>query len=118
RARVLQQAGRHKHPTAGCLDSQSVKTTELGGERGYDNGKNVKGRKPHVLVDTLGLLLTVLVTAASVSDSAGARLLFARLGGACKKLRLFWVDGAYRGQLVDWVSQHMRFVLRVTLRPD
>jgi len=118
RAQVRQQTGRHKHPTAGCLDSQSVKTTELGGERGYDNGKNVKGRQRRVLVDTLGLLLTVLVPAASVSDPAGARLLFARLGGACKKLRLLWVDGAYRGQLVDWVSQHMRFGLRVTLRPE
>ena len=118
RAPVRQQAGRHKPPTAGCLDSQSVKTTELGGERGYDKGKNVKGRKRHVLVDTLGLLLVVLVTAASVSDPAGARLLCARLGGACKKLRLLWVDGTYRGQRVEWGSHHMRFVLRVTVRPE
>src|SRR5262245_31748614 len=58
-------------------------------------------------------LAAVLVTAASVSDPAGARLLLARLSGACKKLRLLWVDGTYRGQLVEWVSQHMRFVLRV-----
>ena len=69
-------------------------------------------------MDTLGLLLAIVVTAASVSDPAGARLLFARLGGACKKVRLSGVDGAYRGQLLAWVSQHRCCVLRVTLRPE
>jgi putative transposase len=116
RAQVRRQAGRHKHPTAGALDSQSVPTTQVGGIRGYDAGKNVKGRKRHLLVDTLGLVLAVVVTAACVSDPAGARLLFKRLGGACKKLRRVWVDGTYRGELLLWVMTHLWFVLEPVLR--
>jgi putative transposase len=118
RAMVRRKTGRHKHATAGCADSQSVKTTAIAGIRGYDSGKQVKGRKRHLLVDTLGLLLAVVVTAASVQDRDGAKLLFQRLGGACKKLRLVWVDGGYRGQLLDWVLVHCHFRLQLVLRAD
>ncbi|GAC1650326.1 MAG: IS5-like element ISMac15 family transposase [Ktedonobacteraceae bacterium] len=118
RAQVRERAGRHKHPTAGALDSQSVKTTPLPGERGYDAGKKVKRHKPHILVDTLGLLMAVIVTSAALSDPAGAKRLFKRLGGACKKLRRIWVDGTYRGQLVEWALLHCRFVLQPVLRCD
>lgn len=118
RAQVRQQEGRHKHPTGGCLDAQSVKTTQIPGERGYDKGKNVKGRKRHILVDTLGLLLVAIVTAASVSDPQGARQLFRRLRGSCKKLRKVWVDGSYRGALQDWVAEHLRIILQPVLRPQ
>ena len=117
RAHVLKQAGRHKHPTAGCLDSQSVKMTQVPGLRGFDAGKLVKGRKRHILVDTMGLLLVVIVTAGSVQDRDGARLLFKQLRGGCKKLRKVWVDGGYRGELIDWAWEQLRLVLKPVLRP-
>jgi len=109
---------RHKHPTAASLDSQSVKSTHIKGQRGFDSGKKIKGRKRHLLVDTLGLLLSVRVTRADVSDPAGARLLLKQRNGACKKLRLVWVDGAYRGKLCDWVTQRFKFRLQPVLRNE
>jgi putative transposase len=119
RADVRRQAGRHKQPTAGCLDSQSVKSTAIPGVRGYDKAKNVMGRKRHLLVDTLGLLLVVLVTTACVQDREAAKQLLRRLTGACKKLRLIWVDGGYRGPaLAHWVTAHCRIRLQGVLRSD
>jgi len=116
RAQVRRKTGKHKHPTAGCLDSQSVKSTHIKGKRGFDNGRKIKGRKRHLLVDTLGLMMAVLVTTADVSDPAGARFLLLWLSGACKKLRLIWVDGTYRGTLLDGVNAHFQFRLQPVLQ--
>ena len=97
-----------------------MKTTEVGGaERGFDNGKKVKGRKRHVLVDTRGLLLIVVVTAASLSDQAGARKIFKHMRGTCKKLRKVWVDGTYRGaEWTSWVKEQYNIVLESVTRAE
>jgi putative transposase len=87
------------------------------GPRGFDAGKLINGRKRHILVDTLGLLLVVVVTVASVQDRDGARLLLRQLPGHCKKLRKIWVDGGYSGRLVAWVAERFKFCLTVVLRP-
>ena len=117
RARTREKEGRHKHPTAGSMDSQSVKSSFMPGKRGYDAGKKINGRKRHALVDTIGLLFGLIVTEASTSDPAGARLLLSKLSGSCKCLRKIWVDGTYRGQLLDWVTQHFRFRLEAVMPP-
>ncbi|WP_435809706.1 transposase [Streptosporangium canum] len=105
RLRVL--AGRGGLPTAGCLDSQSVKAAETVGAAtcGYDAGKKVKGQKRHVVVNTLGLLLCVIVTTASVQDRDGAPPLLALLRERFSIIRLVWADGGYAGQLPRWSHQ-------------
>lgn len=116
RAEVRKKRKRHKHATGGSIDSQSVKGTLVPGLRGYDANKKVKGRKRHLLVDTLGLIMTAKVTTADIQDRDGARLLLKRLPGTAKCLRKIWVDAAYRGKLVDWVASRFKFKLEVVVK--
>lgn len=101
----------------GGLFGQPVKGTATPGVRGFDTGKKVNRRKRHVLVDTLGLLLAVVVTTADLQDRDGARLLLKGLPSCCKKLRKIWVDGGYAGQLVAWALEQFKICLDVVLRP-
>ena len=110
RDRVRAAAGRPAAPTAAIIDSQSVKGSEMIGRarRGYDAGKKINGTKRHLAVDVLGLLLAVLVTAASVQDRDAARPLLWNLRRAFPSVKLAWADGGYAGKLVTWAASKLK----------
>lgn len=105
RVLVRKANAKRSRPTAAILDSQSVKSDGHGGPVGYDAGKQIKGRKRHLLVDTLGLVLGVTVTPANTTERDGAQLLLGRVLGWFTWLRILWVDGGYTGQtFAQWVK--------------
>lgn len=120
RGRLRVAMGRRELPTACSIDSQSVKAADTVGaaSRGFDGGKKINGRKRHIAVDTLGLLLAVVVTAASVQDRDGACPLLAMLRERFSTIILVWADGGYAGRLVSWAAGVLRLSVTVVKRSD
>jgi transposase len=113
REQAREAMGRTPRPTASIIDSQSVKTTEMGGPRGYDGGKKINGRKRHLVVDTQGLLLKAKVLPADQHDRPAAELVLAGLDRLFPEVRLLWADTAYRG-LAGWLGEQLGWALEIT----
>ncbi|QGJ70853.1 DDE transposase [Planctomycetales bacterium 10988] len=117
RAKIRTKEERSAKPSAAILDSQSVKTTEAGGPRGYDAGKKINGRKRHLLVDTLGLVLAIVVHSAGLQDQEGARLVLQKAKRDVPRLRVIFADGAYaRSGLPAWVRNTFHWTLEIVKR--
>jgi transposase len=120
RGRLRVASGRAELPTAGVVDSQSVKAADTVGaaSRGYDAGKKINGRKRHIVVDSLGLLLVVVVTAASMQDRDAAFRLLAAVRERFSTISLVWADGGYAGRLVNWAKSVLTLTVQIIKRND
>ena len=117
RAKVRKAVGKKPTPTAAIVDSQSIRTAEGGEKRGYDAGKKITGRKRHIAVDTLGLLLAIVVHPADWQDQHGAWWVMEKLDAKFRRLKVIFGDAYGRNSLPDWVEGTFGWVLQTVLRP-
>lgn len=122
RARVRVGAGRNPDPSAAVLDAQSIKSSEGGEARGFDMGKKTTGRKRHLVVDTLGLMLVVMVTSAAVQDRQGGRAILELLAARFPSVALVWADGGYANTIdsgiLAWAQEKLGLLLEIVKRRD